>query len=674
MAKSPEAAPKLFFHDLSDAALAGHFSMKVFNAAQKLVRQGTVRSVEYNPSDKAVYGTVEVEGEERNLDFSETPATDVVFDGDIDDRNLLESAAAAVLLVYRGMPEYAMRHKTGAEASNTAFGLDSTTKGTKKSTKKSAGSEIKSQLLMLSTEELADLILGYAETLPDVKRDLAVRFQSNNDAVLKDLLKEIDKIFPKSQAAYNRFSANTATKQLNAIIGSIAKLPRKAQWKPYWQIAQGVMTMYGEMLTNSKRLDDILTRSLQEISGIHATQPLSDGDRRSLLETTFTFMRKFFSTGYGPSQEGIQIFFKSLWTSTEDHALVIQQITAIKQRWVFEAFEEMLAELYTLTGNKAGKREMLERNLEYVKDFHELALYWKNEEKNIEKALEVAERGLKDGIGEKTLLLRFLQEYYLGKGDYEYLWKIFNDGVRAFHSTSQPAIRVVSSSGITFTALGMNTAKPMKTIGAPPPPHLRRQDVYAHPYYTLLWQNAVETKNNGRCKEMLELVFGYGIWTLSFYLDAEKFLSSHDAQLLQARIIDTLEELLAEERNKHSYHRYSNDIQRVLGQIYRHRGELDKLWATVQDNAALLMEFEDKLAPSFPVEYVAAYKTFVVKRLEQRSNADYRAAADLMKRIHNIMTTLQNEPKEWQKYLSLCRDQYRALRNFQKELDARFLK
>jgi hypothetical protein len=668
MATSTKAPSNLHFKDISNDALESYFSLEALKAAQKLVKQGAVQSVEYNPSDKAVYGVLIVNEQEYNLDISESSMKGIVFSSDVEDEKLAEQVVIATLIVYRDTPDYAKYH--AAKGSVQSTNADSDKKTTKKTGKKSADAALREQLMMLSTEELTDLVLGYAEKNADVKRDLAVRFQTNSDAVLKELGQDIVKVFPKSDTAYNRFSSADAAKKLKSILDSIVKLPRPLQVQPYWAIAQGVLNLHNYYDFNSKRLDDILENALKEISSINAAQTLASELRQAIVQTMFEYMVKFAKHGDPIDSDITQNFVLSLCVEKADKELLIKNINGIKDRWTFREFQSFLEDLYQSVGDTQGKRALLERNLEYVQDYYDFAMFVKTEEKNIEEAIKIARRGWKDAtLGDKTVLLRMMQEYYVGQQNYDELWKIFDHDVRNFHKAPRQ-VQLITRSGVFLTSIGLGTnTQTARENMLPPEPMQRQLDVFKHEYFQLLLNHAQETSNYGRVRDMIMLAFDYGVWSFKLYLELTKHLRAEDSTVLQAKMIATLEELLKKEATYHWEREGIWAARSVLAEIYLFRNDITKLWLTIRNSLPLLERYQKTFLPERATDYVMFYKKEVDSILGNRSSEAYSKAAKLMRSIKEISLQMLQQKKEWDAYFLSMRDKYRALRNFQKELD-----
>ncbi len=673
MEKHTQSPSNLRFSNISDEALAQVFDEKTLKKAAKIVKTEEIKGVEYNPSDNAVYAVIESGGSVWNLDISENASGNLEFNSDIEDGDFSRVASAAVLMIFRTQAAYTAQYH--ASVASTKAGSQASS--AKSGSKKSGSNIIRERLIMLSTEELTDMLLEYASKNADIKRDLTVRFNTNNDAILKALLADISKVFPKSKAGYARFSASTALSKLNPILASIDKLPQALQREPLWTITEGIFALYKSTDIDSKRIADILERCKTRLLELHAASPIPVKERQQMLTSTMrTMVESYYNYGFPDSDKN---WLKSLCLTNDDRTVLIEIMKGIKERWIFKNFTPFLTELYALSGDSSGKRVLLEQNLEIATDYAALAVYWQ-EEGNMAKALEVAKTGMEKVQGLKIPLLQFFQNHYQAENNYEALWEIFEKAVNPT-SAGQSAQKAALSSAqnrqlqenlSVLRAAGFDFSTPQQIV----------QNPYSHPYFNVLIQYYHTTNNYQRVKQMLEFVYQNQFLSFQLYTDAEQYLTPEDRDTMQSGLMKALRsKLTAEEENhariRHSYSRYAeaahfdaqSPTRQTLASIYRHRGELDLLWETIRTSFSLCKDHEKEMLPLHTDEYIAAYMKNVEYLLNQRHNQAYEIATTCVLRIREILTTVKNKPEEWKKYLEVTRIKYKALRNFMKMIE-----
>jgi len=115
---------------------------------------------------------------------------------------------------------------------------------------------------------------------------------------------------------------------------------------------------------------------------------------------------------------------------------------------------------------------------------------------------------------------------------------------------------------------------------------------------------------------------------------------------------------------------YHNQFYRddsLLAQIYDYKGNTDDLWKTVQDSSSLLIEYEDKLAPIYPAEYLEQYQKIVTRYIKNRGRENYRSATQYAERIKRLYRDVLKEPEGWKTYIQELRTANKNLPAMQDE-------
>ncbi|TAE27172.1 MAG: hypothetical protein EAZ92_09760 [Candidatus Kapaibacterium sp.] len=673
-------ASSLAFNNLSDDALKAHFGTASFNAAQKLLAQGAVLNTEFNISDNVVYGTLLLDGAERNVDMSESAKSGLVWDSDIENNpEAAETAVLAALLHYRNTDEYARRFGSGAsshhgasvvanagkqkgkknasDASKSATKATSA-KNTKKNVKKGVESTLQPHLEMLSTNELTTLIVQFAESYPEVKRDLLIRFRTNNDEVLQELTKEIFKIFPRKNAEFKRFTATAFMKQLQTLQSSIEQLPRSQQWQPKTELVIGLLELFSARMLNSRRIDDTYEALSKDVRSMNQERLASPEQRHAFLEKLALIVRKLIVT---PNYSARNVFHFALefCLEKEDYNALTKQFLAATNTWEKQGLKPYLEIIFTKTQDKEARIQMLEHNLVGIGDYVQLAKFWRDEENNIPKAIDIAERGVLNVSGTaqmKFTLLQMLSEHYVAEGNYDALLRIFTEHLK-------------NDSNVTvFNAFGMSIF-PRNTIGKPETnplePFRRTMDALEHPFFSLLLKHFVSTNNDERVHELFRIALEQGKWSIAIIIESKKYLRPADAADIQQKMIAGAMKLLKGNNN----YAFSDLAAPLLAGIYYEQGDMEKLWKTIEKNIPEMMKYEETLVITHPAEYVLLYKKHVDRLLkEHRSNYQIEAMQTL-RRIRHIQTTVLGQARDWHEYIKNIRESTTKLRNFQAELN-----
>ncbi len=675
-------ASTLFFNNLSDDALKEHFGTAPLNAAQKLIAQGAVLNTEFNISDNVVYGTLLIEGTERNVDMSENAKSGLVWDSDIEGNpELAQTAVLAALLHYRNTDEYARRFgsanaslgaasgtgviarklnrtKTAQEAGAGGEGdiKSSTAKSTKKNAKKGAESVLQQHLEMLSTSELTTLLVQFADKYPDVKRDLLIRFRSNNDEVLEGISKEIFKIFPRKNAEFKRFTATAFMKQLQALQASIDQLPRMHQWRPKTEILLSLLELFSERTVNSRRIEDAYDALCKDVLTMNQERLPTPDQRTTFLEKIASVVRKLI-VSHAYDARPVFAFSQEFCLEREDYDIFTKEFFAVTNSWEKQAVKPFLEAIFTKTNDKAARIKMMENNLTHIPDYVQFAKFWKEEEKNILKAMEIAERGILKIPGNaqmKLPLLQMLSEYYVANNNYDALLRIFLGHLK--NDSKVPMFNVFGTPIFSFGSTAKHASNPLE-------PFQRSMDAFEHPFYALLIKHFVATNSYERIQELFRTVLNEGKWTISIITESKKYLHPGEAADIQQQMISAAMKLL-----KENTYAYSGLVTPLLAGIYHEQGDMAKLWKTIEKNIPEMMKYEESLIITHPAEYVLLYKKHVDTLLKEHKANYHIDAVKTLRRIQHIQSTILGQSQDWHEYIKHLRTSTTSLRNFQSEL------
>ena len=145
-----------------------------------------------------------------------------------------------------------------------------------------------------------------------------------------------------------------------------------------------------------------------------------------------------------------------------------------------------------------------------------------------------------------------------------------------------------------------------------------------------------------------------------FYQEAEEKLEKDDWSDFEKRFIARAK------KKKQPYQFHQDDS--LLARIYDYKGSTGDLWKIVQGNSGLLIEYEDKLAPIYPAEYLEQYQKIVSRLIKNRGRENYRSAAQYAKRIKRLYRGVLKEPKGWETYVQQLRAANKNLPAMQDEL------
>ncbi|HEX3036502.1 MAG TPA: SWIM zinc finger family protein [Thermodesulfobacteriota bacterium] len=278
--------------------------------------------------------------------------------------------------------------------------------------KKAASQEragIKEHLGNLSQEELIKLVLECADKYKDFRRDLLLRFESSSETTLKVILKEIERAFPRVES--RTYSTRAVSRTLREIMKSIDSAPKQIKVEAIWEIAKRTLQELNEYGIDDVGLEDVVIDCLKKIQSIHEKEDLSTEKRRKIISG----LVDFYLWGNCGIVDWEFDTAMELCKGKDDYQLIIDKLSKKKDD---DYHSETIAELHRMMGDEeAFLREIME-NLRYGMDYYKLVEYWK-EKGNRQKAVEIAEGGIKKGEGRIIDLVEFLKKYYKGKKDYE---------------------------------------------------------------------------------------------------------------------------------------------------------------------------------------------------------------------------------------------------------------
>ncbi|MFW5873710.1 MAG: SWIM zinc finger family protein [Bacillota bacterium] len=157
--------------------------------------------------------------------------------------------------------------------------------------------------------------------------------------------------------------------------------------------------------------EDLFYENTFEIVDILEDQEIPADYRQDLIEN---FMSEYIKKNSVLNDMALELAYTAA-NSKEDWLIVLDYLKKANNRYdqenIMKIYQEKL-------GDKEKYLELRKKNLEYGADYYDLVCFYENEGE-IEKAVETALKGEKQGHGRIIDNLRFLRKYYQQEGNYQ---------------------------------------------------------------------------------------------------------------------------------------------------------------------------------------------------------------------------------------------------------------
>lgn len=496
--------------------------------------------------------------------------------------------------------------------------------------RKRSESSLAKKMKGLSKGELEDLLLSYSKKYPDVKRDLMVRLEANNQTTFEIIQKQIARAFPSIES--RNYSLSNIAKQLRTILKSVENASKEMQIKVYWAVTDRILEELNAYGIDDETLEGVAIDTMEALA---QTFVHLDGLQEEKAEIIRKLMDYYHRGNFGIT-DWVYDTVMGLCTEKPDYQVVIESLERRLERETgFPSFYQgLLASLYAQIGDADAQRTVLEKNLQYGMDYWRLAEYW-FEQGNKKKALDVIHTGLEKGEGRKAELYEALQKHYRKHKQYDQIRELLERKIERSELDHGPR------------RINLDTT------------------------YECLWNHYTKENNYERCLELLDLRVSNNAVDLEFYKEAEKILTPSDWEAVEPKIIKHLQDRIAEHRQQRQKQGwglpYKSDEIIALAEIYHYKEDMDNLFGTVKEHLDLLEKYEALLLPHYPVEYLEHYQSKIDRLIAARGRNNYREAALYAKVVKRIYADVLEKPDDWAQYLSNLRGKHKNLRAFQQE-------
>ena len=494
-------------------------------------------------------------------------------------------------------------------------------------TQKKAESSLVKKIKALPHDQLLDILLDCVKKYPDVKRDLMVRLESDTKTTFSSIKKQIARAFPSIQS--RNYSTSQIAKQLRMILKSVENAPSEMQLKVYWAVTDRTLDELNDYGMDDDALENIVIEMLEEL--VDAFQG-NDSLQQEKADIITQLMKYYLQGNFGLTDWVYETAYK-LCSQKSDYMILIDSLKGkVRQKASSSYHKELLADLYGTIGDTEAQRSTLESRLEYGMDYWRLAQYW-TEQGQAEKALQVIREGIEKGQGRKIELYAALQEQYRKQGDYEGIFKLLLQKVER--------------------------------------QDLDNRNHFTHDNtYNCLWEHYSEQGEYQGIAKLLEMRLQHNDIDLRFYQEAEANLTQEDWNDFAPRIRQNLQERIQnkQQRGPHMWYvPYAAEETKILAEIYEYSGDINNLFETIKHDVKLLREYEARLLPSYPVEYLAQYRNIIDRLIATRGRDNYKTAAQYAATIKRIYLDIQHEPAAWKQYINSLLATNKQLRALKEE-------
>ncbi|GAK52537.1 hypothetical protein U14_03788 [Candidatus Moduliflexus flocculans] len=575
----------------------------IFQRGENYARQGMVQQLEYNPDADTLQASVAGSGDEYDVEISARS----------------DSLTASCTCPYDGWP---CKHIVAAMLAFFAQKDELTRQAARQ---KKADSTLAKKLAELPSAELVTILLECAKKYPDLKRELAMRFEANKEATFTSIKKQIARAFPDIESDY--YDTRTIAKQLRSILASTTQAAPEIRAKVCWAAIDRILKELNNYGMDDEPLEDAAMSAMDELAAAFQAAPELGDARRDVIAQLLNY---YHNSNCGLT-DWIYDSAVQLCAAKEDYRLVIESLKQAMKKTNSSYYQGLLAQLYEATGDTEAQRRTLEAHLKDGIDYWRLAQYWLAQHDR-GKALEVAWQGIERGEGRKVEVYAFVQDELRQRGDYKAIAGLLHRKVE-------------------------------------------KQEFDTHHHflhdgtYNCLWEHYAATHDYDGQKYLLNLRLDHHDIDLDFFKTAKACLHETDWPAFEARIIADLEER-AQARQKTPpawfVPNFPNQIM-TLAEIYDYLDDYDRLFDTIKHQVELLRQYESKLLPHFSAEYLELYQNVVNRLIAARGRDSYNTAAQYAQTIRHIYVDVRKTPQEWEQYIGGLRAENKRLRVFLEE-------
>ncbi|PIE33821.1 hypothetical protein CSA56_09930 [candidate division KSB3 bacterium] len=489
-------------------------------------------------------------------------------------------------------------------------------------------SSLEKKVKALSKDELVTILLACAKNYPDVKRDLTVRLESNKMTTFTTLKKQVACAFPSIES--RNYSPSNIAKQLRSLIKATASSSPEMQIKVYWVITDRILQELNNYGMDEDVLENVAIEAMESLVELFSeTEQFQEGKTDIIKQ-----LLSYYHQGNFGITDWVYDTVVGLCSQESDYRIVIQSLEQkAKHTSCGSYYQELIAGLYGAIGNTEAQRKMLEQNLRSGMDYWRLAEYWLDQ-KNEDKALEVASDGLEKGEGRKIELYDFVQQYYKKQGDYARIFDLLQQKI-----TKQ---------------------------------ELDNRNHFIHDStYQCLWEYCSDQGDYQGLQTLLEIRLTNNDMDADFYKQSEEILDENDWQTFEPRIIQNLQERIQQQqRNRTPYLwnvPYAANDAEILAEIFAYKQDSENLFETIRHDIRLLRQYESQLLAEYTVEYLEQYRHVINRLISARGRDNYKTAAGYARTIKHIYKTIQKTPEEWTRYITGLRSEHKRLRALKEE-------
>jgi uncharacterized Zn finger protein len=589
--------------DYTDAAIERFAGSTIFGRGYGYYEEGMVMSLEYDADSETIEAQVAGHYDDYNVSLSGTQNgihadCDCPYDG-----WPCKHVVAVLLTFIHQKAHYVKAHKS----------------------RKKSGTSLAAKIRKLSQDELAELMIAYAQKYPDVKRELMVRLESHKKATFETIQKQIGNAFPSIES--RNYSTSTIAKQLSTIVQSVDNASPEMRVKVLWAAADAAISELNAYGMYDDPLEDFAIEALESlVEMLTENTSLHELKARIIDE-----LMAYYISGNSGLVDFMYETASALCSEDSDCQIMIEHL----KRSGSSYHQGLLARWYAAIGDTDAQRTTLESKLEYGMDYWSLAQYW-FDQGNHKKAFGVILDGIEHGKGRKLELYEALQTHYQQQNEYDKIVKLLHQKIDK-NELDQRILR---------------------TDGA----------------YQCLWQHYEKTHDYSQHKALLELCVTNNEVDLDLYKQAEKTLGDDDWNEFAPKLITNLQDRIAQQQQKQrslswSYgFSYGRSETSILADIYHYTQDIDKLFETVNGRVDLLQKYESLLLPHYAVEYLDAYKDRINRLIAARGRKNYQAAVPYVKKMKEIYTKMLESPADWKAYITHLRTSNKTLRALQDEL------
>ncbi|GBD96070.1 MAG TPA: hypothetical protein ENG83_15045 [Nitrospirae bacterium] len=588
---------------LTKKSIEGFAGSVIYQRGYDYFKSGMVYDLEYNQDEDSIYA--QVSGNSGNYEVEAAAEKDGInascdcpYDG-----YPCKHVAAALLKFIHNSDEYISEVKK----------------------QKKEVSSLKDRLKELPKDELLKMIITCADKYPDFKRDLMVRFESDKEAVLKAIRKQVDNVFPSIES--RSYSTSTAVRQFRVILKSVQDASDAMKAEVNWMVADRILNELNEYGMSDESLENFVFDAFDGV----ADSLTGNKSLKGLREEIIKELMDYYTWGNSGMTDAIYETVEELCSDKSDYQVVIDKLEPLSRGKGHHTsyYKDLLADLYEMTGDEETKLKTLERDLEYGMDYWRLAEHW-IDKGDSSKALEIVKDGIKKGEGRKDELYAYLLQHYEKQNDYGQILHLLKMKIE---ENGQAYFR------------GLNNDKIYQSLKK----HYKSRNDY-----------------EGQA-DLLEMRLNCKDADLDLYKEAGKTLKKEDRDVFEKKMLDQLRNAKG---GKRSYRGWAGNYgdEGLLAEIYNYKKDMKNLYDTVKNNFELLVKYEKQLAPLYPDSYLKTYRRKIKELVEYRGRENYITAAAYAKSVKKIYRTILKQPEEWDTYISMLRGANKTLRALQEEL------